>query len=227
MQKRKKILWSAIILLALAAVVGAGTFATFTAQTRNPDNRLSTGTLVLVNTEEGATDCLSTAGGSTDTNVNNACDTLFNLSVRKPGDSGVSNLTLKNDGSLNASVFKVFSNACTNDDAPGETYHGTGNPCAAVQLYVQEFSDSGFTTASACRYGGSSDGGITCDFSNTAKTLGDFQSSYNSTANGLSLSALGAGSSRYFGVGVKLPSTADNSFQGRRATIDFSWYAAQ
>jgi hypothetical protein len=225
-ETRKKLLISGALVLAVIAVIGAGTFATFTAQTGNPNNVFATGTLVLSNTKQGGSACLSTGGGTTDTNVNLNCDTLYNLTVRKPGDSGTANLTLKNEGSLNASLFKVFSNACTNADASGENYHGTGNPCGKIQLYVQQFSDSGFSTPSACIYGGAT--GNTCNFSDTTKTLGDFQSNYSTTTNGLAIgSGLTSGSSAYFQIGVKLPSSADNTFQGRKATIDFEWYLEQ
>ena len=223
--RRKKVFLSTGVVLAVAAVIGLGTMASFTAQTKNPNNVFANGTLVLSNTKSGGSACLSTGGGSTDTNSNDSCDTLLNLSVRKPGDSGTANVTLKNEGSLNASVFKLFSAACTNGDASAESYNGTGSPCSKVQLYVQEWSDAEFATASACLYGGAT--GSTCDFSDTAKTLSDFQTNYNSTANGVDLGGINASASKYYTVGVKLPTDADNTYQGRQATIDFTWYAAE
>jgi len=224
MSIRRKILVSIAVVLGATAVVGAGTFATFNAQVRNPANTFATGTLVLSNKVGAGTVCLSTAGGSTDTNVNNNCDTAFSLTVKKPGDSGSATLTLKNEGSLDASLFKVFSAACASANASGENYHGTGNPCGVVDLYIQQYSDSGFTTPSACLYGGGT--ATTCAFDDT-KTLGTFQSSYNNSTNGLSLGALTAGTSNYYKLAVQLPSTAGNPYQGRSATIDFTWYAEQ
>jgi hypothetical protein len=223
---RKKLLLSAAVLVAAAAILGVGTFATFTAQTGNPNNVFATGTLVLSNTKQGGSACLSTGGGSTDSNVNLNCDQLLNLTVRKPGDSGTANVTLKNEGSLAASLFKIFSTSCANGDASSETYHGTGNTCSKVQLYVQQFSDSGFSTPLACLYGGAT--GNTCTFADASKTLADFQATYNNTTNGLSIgSGLTAGTSDYFQIGVKLPSDANNTYQGRKATIDFQWYLEQ
>lgn len=223
--RRKQVFLSTGVVLAVAAVIGLGTMASFTAQTKNPNNVFANGTLVLSNTKQGGTACLSTGGGTTDTNANDNCDTLLNLTVRKPGDSGTANLTLKNEGSLDASVFKLFSAACTNGDASAESYHGTGSPCSKVQLYVQEWSDSGFSTASSCVYGGGT--ATTCDFTDPAKTLSAFQSSFNSSANGVDLGALSAGSSNYYTIGVKLPADADNTYQGRQATIDFTWFASE
>ena len=223
----QKLLVSALVVGSMASV-SLGTFASFTAQATNPSAVFASGTLVLSNTKQGGSACLSTAGGSTDTNANGGCDTLLNLTVKKPGDSGTANLTLRNEGSLAASALKVFSSGCANADATGESYHGTGAPCGKLQLYVQEYSDAGFTTASACRYGGSSDGGTTCDFSDATKTLGAFATAYGSSTGGLALAGgLGAGASRYVKIGVKLPSDADNTYQGRKATADLAWYLEQ
>ena len=226
MKTRSKILLSAAVVLVLAAGLGFGSLATFNAQTNNPGNVFSHGTLVLSNTKQGGTACLSTGGGNTNTNVNTACDQLLNLTVKKPGDSGTANLTLKNVGSINATTFKLFSPACTSADSAGESYHGTGSPCGLIQLYVQQWSDAAFSTPLACLYGGAT--GNTCNFSDTTKTLGAFATTYSSSSNGLAIgSGLNAGASAYFTIGVQSPSTADNTYQGRQATQDFNWYIAQ
>lgn len=226
MSTGRKILLSALIAAAAAASLGAGVFATFNASTRNAGNLFANGTLVLSNTKQGGTACLSTGGGSTDTNANNACPQLFDLTVRKPGDEGSANLTIKNEGSIPASVLEVFSTACTDADVPGEAYNGTGSPCSKVQLTIQQYADAGFSTPSSCIYGGGT--ATTCDFSDTSKTLAAFQAAHNSPSNGLSIgSGLPSGSAAYFKVAVRLPADADNSFQGRQATIDFNWYAQQ
>lgn len=226
MKTSKKMLLSGMVVLGAAALVGAGTFAGFNAQAKNDNNVVAAGTLVLSNTKQGSpTACLSTGGGSTDTNVNDGCDQLLNLTVTKPGESGSSNLTIKNDGTIDASTLKVFSAACTNGDAAAETYHGTGLPCSKVQLSIQEYSDAAYSVPSACVYGGAT--GSTCDFSDATKTLAAFQTTYGSSASGLALGNVAAGVSKYFKVAVKLPSSADNTFQGRAATFDLTWTAAQ
>lgn len=226
MSKRRKIVLSSAVIVALASALGLGSFATFNAQTNNPGNAFAHGTIVLSNTKQGGTACLSTGGGATDTNVNTGCDQLLNLTAKKPGDSATANLTLTNVGSLNASTFKVFSPTCTNSNASSESYHGSGNPCSVVQLYIQQWANSNFTTPSACLYGGAT--GNTCNFSDTTKTLGAFSTSYSSSTTGLSIgSGLNAGSSAYVTIGVQSPSTADNTYQGRQAALDFDWYIAQ
>ena len=106
-------------------------------------------------------------------------------------------------------------------------YHGTGSLCSKVQLYIQQWSNSGFSTVSACLYGGATVTN-TCDFSDTTKTLTTFSSTYTSSANGLSIgSGLTAGTSNYFTIGMMLPSTADNTMQGRAASVDLSWFIQQ
>ena len=104
---------------------------------------------------------------------------------------------------------------------------GTANPCGALQLYVQQWSDSGFSTPSACLYGGAAVTN-TCDFSDTSKTLTGFTTSYSSSSNGIAIgSGLTAGSSAYFTIGVKSATSADNTSQGRQAAFDLDWYIAQ
>lgn len=222
-----KVLVSVLVVGAMTSV-SFGTFASFAAQTSNAGSGFSSGTLVLSNTKQGGAACLSTVGGTTDTNANGACDALINLSVKKPGDSGTANLSLKNEGSIAGTGLTLFAPGCTNANAAAESYHGTGNLCGKLQLYVQEYSDAGFTTPSACRYGGSADAGTTCDFSDTSKTIGAFATTYGSSTSGLAVGGgLPAGGARYFKVGLRLPTDADNSFQGRNAAADFTWTIQQ
>jgi hypothetical protein len=224
---QKKVLLSLGVVAGIGALAGAGTFATFTAQTTNPSNTFANGTLVLSNKVNAGAVCLSTGGGNTDTNANGSCSTAFNLAVKKPGDSGTTDITLANVGSLAASALKVFSGSCTDADAAGENYHGTGSPCGVVQIYLQQYSDA-FTTPSACLYGGAS--GATCDFSDTSKTLSAFVAAYTNLGAGLSagsLAAAGGADTTWVRIGVKLPSTADNTYQGRSATMALNWHITQ
>jgi hypothetical protein len=224
----QKVLASLAVVAVVGALAGAGTFATFTAQTSNPTNTFANGTLVLSNKVNAGTACLSTNGGTTDVNVN-TCSTAFNLAVKAPGDSGTTNLTLKNMGSLAASALKAFSGSCTDSDAAGENYHGTGSPCAKIQLYIQQYSDSGFSTPSACLYGGAVVAN-TCDFSDAAQTLATFVDDHTDLSEGLSaggLAAAGGADTTWIKIGVKLPSNADNTYQGRAASLALNWHITQ
>jgi hypothetical protein len=100
-------------------------------------------------------------------------------------------------------------------------------PCGIVQIYIQQYSDA-FTTPSACLYGGAS--GATCDFSDTSKTLTAFVTAYPNLAGGLSagsLAANGGADTTWIRIGVKLPSTADNTYQGRSAALALNWHITQ
>jgi hypothetical protein len=223
----QKVLMSIGVVAGLGVLAGAGTFATFTAQTTNPDNTFANGTLVLSNTVDGGMACLSTGGGNTDSNANGACDTMFDLAVRAPGDSSTADLVLENVGSLAASALKVFSGSCTDSDAADEDFHGTGSPCGAVQIYIQQYSDN-FTTESACLYGGAT--GNVCDFSDTNKTLTSFVTDHPNLAGGLAAGALeesGGADTTWIRIGVQLPSTAGNNMQGRAAALAFNWHITQ
>jgi hypothetical protein len=221
MERTRKILRSLLIIGLATAFINMGAFSTFTAQTSNPNNTFSTGTLVLSNTKQSGTACLSTGGGSTDSNVNNSCDILYTLT-----GSGSANLTVKNDGSLAAATFTLFAlGGCTDSNTAGESYHGTGSPCSNVQLYIQRYSDAGFSTPSACLYGGAS--GATCNFSDATKTLGAFAAAYTAAGSGLSIGGLAGGESAYIKIAIQPPASAGNNLQGRTASTAFSWYASQ
>src|SRR5881275_2978826 len=92
------------VALSLGGFTAAATVSSFTAETANPTNKFATGTLVLSNKVNTGTLCLSTGGGSTDTNANAACDSLL-VGTLQPGQSGSTDLTLKNEGSLGASAL--------------------------------------------------------------------------------------------------------------------------
>jgi hypothetical protein len=224
----KKVLLSMGVVAGIGALAGAGTFATFTAQTTNPTNTFANGTLVLSNTVDSGLACLSTGGGNTDTNANGACDTAYALTVQAPGDSSTADITLENVGSLPASALKAFSGSCTDADAAGENYHGTGSPCGKIQIYVQQYSDN-FTTESACLYGGAT--GAVCDFSDVTKTLTAFVTAHPNVGSGLSAGALdeagGTAPTTWIRVGVMLPSDANNTFQGRSASLGLNWHITQ
>jgi hypothetical protein len=224
---RTRIFITAVTLISLFAYTAVASVATFSAETKNPTNKFSSGTLVLSDTKQGGSVCLSTGGGATDTNVNSACTTLISATGQKPGDSTTANVTIQNVGTLNASAFKLYTAGCTDADASGETYHGTGSMCAGVQLYIQQWTNSDFTGASSCLYGGTTVAN-TCDFSDTSKTMSTWATAHASLGTAQAIgSGLNTGTSAYFTIGMKLSTTAGNSLQGRQASMDFTWHIDQ
>jgi hypothetical protein len=226
----RKLLLTVMVLGATSSTVGAGTFATFNASTTNGTSTFATGTLVMSNQKNTATACLSTGGGNTDANANVGCDQLFALTIQKPGDSAFVDLTLKNEGSLNATTLSAYaSQSCAAANAPGQTYNGTGDPCTAVQVYIQEYTSAAnrtanTTTGGTCQYGGGT--ATACAFSAT-RTLDTYDTSYPNASTVLSIGSLNAGVSRYLRIYLTLPITANNNLQGRQATFGFAWTMAQ
>jgi predicted ribosomally synthesized peptide with SipW-like signal peptide len=223
-----------LMVVGLVAVVGgtAGTFASFNAETTNAGNTFATGTIVLSNDGPG-TLCLSTgAGTSTDTNTNASCDALFSASsINAPGDVASADLTLKNEGSLPASTLTVLKSTCDDNDAAGETYHGTGSVCGALNFYLQEWDDALHTTPIKCWYGGTS-ATDTCDptFASSPATLASFAASAQNISDpaGGSADAFSAGQERYFTLALQLPdSGVQNSLQGVAASFDLTWKESQ
>jgi predicted ribosomally synthesized peptide with SipW-like signal peptide len=215
----RRLLMSFLLVGAVSSVAGVATFASFSAQTTNSGSTFATGTMVLSDKVNAASACLSTAGLDTDSNANAACTAAFALTAKKPGDSDTSaHLTLKNDGSIDATAFKLYAAGACAAANDAETYHGTGNPCTVVDLYVQETA-SDFSTNVACFY--PTGLGTNCAFNDT-KTLSDFSATYL-TGTPLSVGALTNGATRYFVLGVKMPSGTGNSMQGRQASIGFTW----
>ena len=128
-------------------------------------------------------------------------------------------------GTIVLSNTKQGGSACADADNASETYHGTGSMCGAVQLYIQQWTNSNFTGASTCVYGGGT--ATTCAFS-AAKTMADYATNYGSSGTAQTIgSGLASGASAYFTVAVQLPSTAGNSLQGRQATMDWTWHVDQ
>ena len=224
--KRRFPRWALAAVGALLLAGAGGTFASFSASTTN-SSAFSTGSLVLSNQKDANTVCLSTAGGNTDTNDNAGCDAAYALTVKKPGDSATVNITLKNEGSLDATDLKAFvSSACVSSDEGTETYHGTGDICANLRFYIQSYTTAGRTVVSSCYYGGVTVAN-TCDFTNAAKTLADYSTTYPNSSTTLSMGTMTTGTSRFLTLGLQLPSSAGNSLQGRKAAFGLKWQIVQ
>jgi hypothetical protein len=229
--RRLLLLGAGALLFGSAAV---GTFASFTGSTTNAGNTFATGTLVLSDKVGAGTACLSSDGiGGVDTNANTECTALFGLNVRKPGDSGTVDLDIRNDGSITASALQAFAGAtaCASDQAPTAGYHGTGDLCTQLEITIQEFADtaartSGSPTGGWCWYGGSEGADSTCTFS-PSRQIADFDTDHADFNAPLGMGPISNGVTRYFRMGLRLPSGAGDPFQGRRATFGLTWRVTQ
>jgi predicted ribosomally synthesized peptide with SipW-like signal peptide len=224
--KTKRLLVGILIIGALAALIGAGTFATFDATTTNSAT-FTSGTIVLSNTVNAGSACLSTAGapiqGGAGTNNANGCDALFPAATNKPGDTATANITLAHTGNINASKLQLFAaGACASSAAPDANGNrGSGALCPQLQLIVKEtLSDFTTSTGAGCVYGGAG-----CGF-DAAHTPGDFGANHQ-LAGAYNLGAMNAATTRYFVVSVTFPLSSDNAYQGSKAALNFTWNLAQ
>lgn len=224
----RKILLTLMVVGAVGSTISAGTFASFTARTTNTASTFSAGTLVLGNQKDTATMCLSNAGGSvTGTHLNNSCDTLVAVTVRKPGDLAEVDLSLQNLGSIDGLLTAYASQNCQAGNDLTQPFNGTGNACTTVRMTIEEFASQADRTAdipSWCWYGGLA-GTSACDIDGTGlKTLTNWHTNHPSTgATPLDMGAIQAGATRYFRITLKLPVGASDQLQGKMATFGYVW----
>jgi predicted ribosomally synthesized peptide with SipW-like signal peptide len=215
-----------LIIGALAALIGGGTFATFDATTNN-NATFTSGTIVLSNTVNAGLACLSSAGaaiqGASGTDNKNGCDPLFPAATYKPGDNATANVTLAHNGNINASKLQLYASAaCVSSAAPDANGNrGSGALCPQLQLTVKEtLADFSTSTGASCIYGGAA-----CAY-DAAHTPGDFGANHQ-LAGAYNLGAMNAGTTRYFVVAVSFPLGSDNAYQGSKAALTFTWNLAQ
>jgi hypothetical protein len=220
----KKVLLSLSVVGAVSCFTITGTFALLNSETQNNSGKISSGTLTfsnLVNTSITNNACYSYGAGSTG-NVNSNCDPLFqNTTQMYPGTPITQKVTITNDGSIDAASLSIFMPSCTMVTTPGAPAGG-GNPCASggAQIYIQEM-DANFSAPSAsCLFPTT---GGPCSFA--ANSMNYLATVKNTAASALSLGAgPAAGASRYFVIGMQLPSPASNTLQGEQAVFGLTWH---
>ena len=153
----KKLLMTCMVIGAMGTAVSAGTFASYTAQTKNSTATIATGTLVLSDQVASATACISRDNGATpnasvDVNANANCDLMFDsdndttASSKRPGEGKTVAMHMKNAGSLSGTLsISSQANCGETDPADQPVWYGTNTDCGNVQLSI---SDS-----STCYYG--------------------------------------------------------------------------
>jgi hypothetical protein len=218
----KKVLASMIVLGALSSLTAGGTFALLNSQQSNATSSVASGTLTfsdVVNVT--GTTCFSYGGPASPSNVNTTCEALFTSAAQNyPGTPVTAKITITNNGSLDATGLSVYMPSCTNGATPGAPTPGGGNPCASggAQFSIQE-TDSSWV-ATNCRFPSAAGA---CLFN--ASSLFVFASNYTTTAGALALGVGPAhGQSRYFIVGMQLPSNASNTLQGQAAQFGLTWH---
>lgn len=219
----KRVLMSMLVVGGLSMFTFANVFAVFTTETRNTGGTIASGTLTLTGTANAST-CFSYTGASASGNSNSGCAALFtNSTLFYPGDAATVNVTITNSGTLNGSSLTVYMPTCTTVSSPSAPSPGGGNACAngGPMVYIDE-SNSTFT-AHSCVY---PTVGGTCSY--LANTLSYLASQKNSSSTSYALpGGIAAGASRYFIIGMKMPTTASNTLQGEAAKFDLTWHLSQ
>jgi hypothetical protein len=232
--KQYLMLLTVIGLVSIAS--GSGTFASFSAETTNAGNTLSTGSITLDNVVNAGSDCYSSGGAG---NVNAACDVIWTVPTWAPGDPvNTQELTLSNTGSLDPTDLTFWAPKVDTAGAlsggglvcnfesytpagASNVYAGTGNPCTGVTFHMQEYTDGTFgTPTSTCAF--PVDAINPCGANYAAlSTLPD------SGTPGTIAGGLAHGTSRYFKLTVKYPASAgnaDNEYQAQKTHFDLTWH---
>lgn len=224
---------------ALATVAGAGTFASFSASTSNPNNVFSTGRVQLSNTKQAGTACLSgytgTGTGSQqstlDANSNGSCDALIDLALQKPGSIATGKLALANTGDYDGKLqFWVSGAGCSSTTVA--TPAGSGDLCSKLEVYIQETDSTYTSTTPTCAYPFSATAACDTSWSAAGDALSDLAATATATAPQPSAGmTLNKTATRYYKVSLRFPDGGfdaagngnDNAFQNRRASFDLSW----
>jgi len=219
MTTRRKLTITSLVILLLAAAIGAGTFATFTALTTNPTNVFGNSTVTMTNV---AGTVVSGSNCSTATN-NGTCATVFNASTTSftPGTADKTNtVTITYTGSVTTAAFGLYAANYSSTAGSSSALCTAANPGSKINLQVKQGSTIIFPT-SGSGYG----------------TLDAFATTYTGTGTLLHLKGGtdGSGSSNVwatndnslFTINVNLDTTADNTYQGCQSQTDLAWYASQ
>jgi hypothetical protein len=219
----KKVLASLLVIGALSFVTVGGTFALLNSQESNAGISFAAGTLTLSNVVNSGTACFSYAGPASPGNVNNTCQALFAGTTQNyPGGvPAIAKIKIFNNGSVDGSDLSVFMPSCSKVATPGAPAPGGGDPCAAggALFYVQE-TDSSFNTALKCWFPA---GAGACSL--LGDSLNIMYANHSSFAAAVDLGVGPAhGQTRYFTVGMQLPSSASNTLQGQAAQFGLTWH---
>ena len=225
----KKVLASLIAVGALGSITATGTFALLTSQESNSRGTIASGTLVFDDVVNTGSDCFSYGAavdpvGNPNGNVNTGCQALLTSSTLNYPGVAITPIPVKitNTGSIDAASLSVYMPSCAQAATSGAPSPGGANPCAAggAMFYVQEVTSTG--TPTTCWF---PSGTTTCAF--VANALHAFAGNFNAPANALSLGSGPAhGQTRYFQIGMELPSTASNALQGEEAVFGLTWHTS-
>jgi hypothetical protein len=189
----RKIAGSLGILGAAAAVAGLGTFGTFTDSTTPVDATVATGTLAI---DLNAVNSTATVAMSADGMV--------------PGDTISRSYDLVNSGDLNFSGISLASTASVSSILTTDRTNGLQLGVDACSVAWTEKLTNGVPT-------------YTCSATRTTLVNPALGSGAELVQNRKGISSLTAGKTDHLVVSLALPTSADNGFQGKKATVSISF----
>jgi hypothetical protein len=218
----KKVLASVMVIGAMGSITVSGAYGLMNSETSNPTVKAATGTLTFSNTVGTASACYSYTGAASSGNVNSSCTPIYtSASENYPGTPATVHVTITNNGSLPISDLKLYMPSCTAANTPTSPSPGSADPCGAggAQFYLQE-TDASWTPLK-CWFPAASG---SCALA--SNSLFVFAQNYKTLSNAPDLGpGPAAGASRYFVIGMQLPSNASNALQGREAVFGLTWHA--
>jgi hypothetical protein len=206
--RRRRVAVPAVIAGAASALVLAfsmtPTFAALTAAITNSTDTAGAGVLTMQESNQAGTVlCDSTTGTTIGTN-SATCATINKFggdTAMYPGETVSTTITIKNTGTVPATVFSLVPSACT----PGNsgTVSGTATDiCDKIRIEVKSGATTVFTSATATSFG--SGGSI-------------------NVLTKLATASIAGGASVPFTFNVTLDSTVGNTYQGKQISIPIVW----
>lgn len=130
--RTKKTLLALMAIGAAAYFAGAGTFASFSAETTNAGSSIASGTLTMSDQVNTGTVCVSSAAPAAN-NVNPNCAAVLSLTNIAPGAfAGVALVTVKNTGSIDASNLFLYAPQVSTTLSAGISGTVTSLPISAL-----------------------------------------------------------------------------------------------
>jgi len=190
-----------LVAAVLMALTMSGTLSAFTASIANANNTATTGTLLMREVGSPGATCYSNGAdkASASTGGNSATCTSnnkFGGGTLRPGTARNVNVSVFNDGTLEASTFTLASTGACVPGKTGDTSGTATDICSKVSLVLTQ--------------------GGTPVYSGTLADLG-------ARTTPVSLTAVPAGQKADMVFSVTLDGTAGNDYQGLTATVPLKW----
>jgi hypothetical protein len=206
----------AAVILAMLVPLSGVSLSTINAQASNPGNVFGIGSVVLNNRTMSGTTCISAAGEGGPA-ASGTCGAIFQVQGAVPGTSSSGRVTIRNQGTVPISRLSLWAPAECVTSSPANTINGGGDLCRRVQMTIHDDSHD------LCYFPDTKAGPCAL---RAAGTMAAFASRYV-PGKPLALSPDGLGSGITYTFQVALDQGAGNEYQGRLATLDFTWEIAQ